>query len=196
MRTGNPPDADMAEVLKREALSLEEYVDKGQVQRKVPLTMACIDERMNNVRGAVTMAYPMGLPEWDAARIALEGPIEKLRSTYVGGSLVETKDASLWSCGKEFERGTLVSDRLGKNEKTKVIAKLAARGAGAPARESIVSEKAREAMQAFYFKRQEELKELAKADEDDYLNSAWADPKGMKRNLQGLNDVKAPGLRF
>ena len=47
----------------------------------------------------------------------------------------------------------------------------------------------------FYFKRQEEMKKLALADEDDYLNSSWADPKGMKKSLQGLNDVKAPGFR-
>jgi len=51
-------------------------------------------------------------------------------------------------------------------------------------------------MMAFHYKRQEELKSLSQAEEDDYLNSEWADPKGMKRGLQGLNDVKAPGLRF
>jgi hypothetical protein len=37
------------------------------------------------------------------------------------------------------------------------------------------------------------LKNLALADEDDYLNSQWADPKGMRRNLQGLSEVKTPG---
>lgn len=47
---------------------------------------------------------------------------------------------------------------------------------------------------ASYFKRQEELKRLGEADEDDYLNSEWADTKQMKRNLQGLGYIKAPGL--
>ena len=61
-------------------------------------------------------------------------------------------------------------------------------------RESIVNEAERNAMTEFYFKRQEEMKKLALADEDDYLNSQWADPKGMKKSLQGLNDVKAPGF--
>ena len=114
----------------------------------------------------------------------------------MGGSIIDANDASLWVCNKEFRRGQLVSDRLGNNEKTKVIAKLTTKGSGAPAREPIVSEEERNAMTAFYFKRQEELKKLALADEDDYLNSEWADPKGMKRNLQGLNNVKAPGVRF
>ena len=40
------------------------------------------------------------------------------------------------------------------------------------------------------------LKRLAACDEDDCMNSPWADPKGMKRELQGLGDIKAPGLRF
>jgi hypothetical protein len=119
------------------------------------------------------------------------------KNTYLGGCLVKAEDASLWTCNKEFTRGQLVSDRLGScNEKTTVIAKLTIKGSGPPAREPIVSEDERNAMAAFYFKRQEELKKLAEADEDDYLNSDWADPKGMKRSLQGLGDVKAPGLRF
>ena len=38
-----------------------------------------INERINNVRGAVTMAYPMGLPEWDLVRVALDEPIDSLK---------------------------------------------------------------------------------------------------------------------
>lgn len=105
--------------------------------------------------------------------------------------------ASLWAAGKEFQRGKLVSDRLGVNEKTKVIAKLQRIGSGAPAREPIITEEEQRAMMAHYFKRQEELKKLAEADDDDYLNSDWADPKQMKRNLQGLaGSIKAPGMKF
>ena len=191
----------MAEILKREVQSLEEYNDTKQVLKKVSLTLDGIEEKIDGVRGAVTIAYPMGLPEWDPVMIALDGPVEKLRGLYLGGGLIDAKDASLWTCNKEFLRGTLVSDRLGScNEKTKVIAKLTIKGAGPPVRESIVSEAERNAMAAFYFKRQEELKSLAQADEDDYLYSEWADPKGMKKKLQGLDGMKTPSelsrLRF
>lgn len=59
--------------------SAHEIHQQDQVQRKVVLTIHKIDECLNNVRGAVTMAYPEGLPEWDLARIALEDPIDKLK---------------------------------------------------------------------------------------------------------------------
>lgn len=49
------------------------------MQNKIPITIKEIEENFNNVRGAVTMAYPMGLPEWDLARIALDDSIENLK---------------------------------------------------------------------------------------------------------------------
>ena len=52
-------------------------------------------------------------------------------------------------------------------------------------------------MMAHYFKRQEEMKALAEANDDDYLQSGWADTKALKNSLQGLNmnSVRAPGIR-
>ena len=151
---------------------------------------------IGNIKAAVGQAYEDGLPQHDLARIALEEDDDYLRDK-CGVPLLDEEAISIWSCNKEFVRGQPISHRVGTNEKTKVIVKLSTKGSGAPAREPIVSEAERNAMAAFYFKRQEQMKELAKADEDDYLNSAWADPKGMKKSLQGLDGgVKAPGLRF
>ena len=189
LRTGNPPDEQMAGILQQAAGALENYVANKQVEKKVALTCREIDEKIKAVRDAVAAAYPKGLPEWEVSRMALEEPLEKLNLQGVTES-----NASLYAFNKEFERGQLVSDRLGTNEKSKVICKLTLKDAGPPPREAIVSEAERNAMAAYYFKRQEELKELADADDDDYLNSEWADPKGMKHTLQGLRDIKAPGL--
>lgn len=194
-RNGIAPQSTSAETMMRAASDLEEYVDKAQVQKRVALTEKDLNDKMANVRGAVMMAYPMGLPEWDLVKVALDS-LDGLEGTSVGKEILDKKTTSLWVAGKEFQRGQLVSDRLGKNEKTKVIAKLQRSDDGPPAREPIVSEDERKAMMAHYFKRQEELKRLAESEEDDYLNSAWADPKEMKKNLQGLGDIKAPGLRF
>jgi len=79
LRTGNPPDEKMAEILNREVRALKEYIHKNQVQNQVALTLPEITEKINNVRGAVTMAYPMGLPEWDLAHLALDGSVDKLK---------------------------------------------------------------------------------------------------------------------
>lgn len=68
-------------------------------------------------------------------------------------------------------------------------------GQGAPAREPAVSEEERKAMMAHYFKRQEEMKRLAESNEDEYLNSSWADSKTLQRNLRGVSSIRAPGLR-
>mmetsp|Transcript_25718 Transcript_25718/g.52659 ORF Transcript_25718/g.52659 Transcript_25718/m.52659 type:complete len:285 (-) Transcript_25718:93-947(-) len=195
VRTGQAPDPKFAEVLLRTAQDLSDYIDRGQVQKRVALTATELKDKLSNLRGAVVMAYPMGLPEWDTVKLVLDSE-EGLQGSSVANEVLDSDSTSLWVAGKEFQRGQLVSDRLGKNEKTKVIAKLQKSGEGPPAREPIVSENERKAMMAHYFKRQEELKRLAESEDDDYLNSAWADSKEMKRNLQGLGNVRAPGLQF
>jgi len=189
LRTGNRPDPGLASTLLQTASSLDEYINKSQVIKKVALTEEGLNEKLSNVRGAVIMAFPMGLPKWDTVKLLLDGN-EALKETGIANDILDPDTASLWIDGKEFPRDNLVSDRLGNNEKTKVIGKLQKSGGGPPAREPAVSEKERKAMMAHYFKRNEELKNLAEADDDDYLRSSWADPKSMKRGLHGLNDVR------
>lgn len=89
-----------------------------------------------------------------------------------------------------------VGDRVGRNEKTKVVAKLQKRGGGPPAREAAISEDERRAMMAFYYKKQEEMKALAENDEDDFMHSAWANPKALKSQLLGTGNINwRPGAR-
>lgn len=45
---------------------------QDQVAKKVPLTLAALKEAVDNIRGAVMICYPMGLPEWDLVRTLLE----------------------------------------------------------------------------------------------------------------------------
>ena len=46
-------------------------------------------------------------------------------------------------------------------------------------------------MLSFYFKKQEEQKKLEVENDDNYLNSQWADPSGMKKALYwGEKDIK------
>ncbi|CAM9304508.1 unnamed protein product [Hapterophycus canaliculatus] len=137
----------------------------------------------------------MGLPEFDPVRLTIEGG-EGLEGTQAGAELLDEETTGLWMAGKEFRRdqGQTLGDRVGKNEKTRITCKLQKPGSGPPGREPGVSEEERKAMMAFYFKRQEELKRLAEANDDDYLASAWADPKQLQRSLRGTGSVRAPGV--
>ncbi len=140
------------------------------------------------------MAYPMGLPEYDTVRLTIEGN-EGLEGTAASQELLDPNTAELWVASRMFDRNQTVADRLGRNEKTKVIGKLQKPGAGPPGREAAVSEDEKKAMMAYYFKKQEEMKKMSESSEDDYLHSSWADPKQLQKSLRGQADVRAPGMR-
>lgn len=182
-RTGNRCKPELGEIIKKTIADAKAILDKNQVTRKVPCGMAQLQEKIDNIRGAVMIAYPMGLPPYDEVRQELEDNAE---IPGMGGQFVlDPNEVSLWWAGKEFQRGKLVSDRTGRNEKTKVVVKLQKKGGGAPAREPAVTEDERKAMMAHYFKKQEEMKRLAEDDDDSYTTSSWADSKALKKNLIG-----------
>ena len=135
------------------------YISKDQVLYKMSLKKDAMQEKIDNIRGAVMMgkhlniiffysdtallftlkylkhiAYPMGLPEYDLVRVYLEGSTDDIQEA------IDPETATLWWAGKEFFRDQLVRDRVGKNEKTKIMVKLTKGGSGPPAREPVISE--------------------------------------------------------
>ncbi len=72
--------------------------------------------------------------------------------------MINEKEATLWWAGKELFRGKILSDYIGKNEKTKIVAKLQKTGAGAPVREPMIDEETHKKMLSYYYKKQEEMK--------------------------------------
>lgn len=194
-RTGNRCKPDLGEVIKKTTADARALISKTQVDKKIVLTMEAMQEKIDNIRGAVMICYPMGLPPYDEVRQEIEDTAEIAGAG--GQAVLDPADASLWWAGKEFVRGKLLSDRLGKNEKTKVVAKLQPKGSGAPAREPAVTEDERKAMMAHYFKKQEEAKKMAEDDDDGYTQSSWADSKALKNNLTGTGGISIrPGLRM
>jgi hypothetical protein len=93
----------------------------------------------------------------------------------------------MWYAGKELERGKYLCDYIGKNEKTKIVCKFTKKGTGAPMREPLIDKEVHSKMLSFYFKKQEEQKKLETENDDSYLESNWADPKGMKNSLYNGN---------
>lgn len=193
VRTGNGVGAQLMNTFEIVAFDAEAILDKNVVLQKVALTKELLMEKLDNIRGAVTMAYPMGLPAWDTVRLTIESDAG-LDGTAAGAEVLDADKAELWVATKFFDRSQTVGDRLGKNEKTKVIAKLQMPGSGAPCREPGVSEGEKSAMMAYYFKKQEEMKAMAEANDDDYLSSAWADPKQLQKSLRGQGTISARGL--
>eukprot|EP00945_MAST-04E_sp_MAST-4E-sp1_P004056 g4056.t1 len=194
-RTGNRCKPELAAVIKKTVEDARAAVHANQVKMKIPLTLETMQEKIDNIRGAVMICYPMGLPPYDEVRQEIEDNAE---IPGMGGQAVlDPEDVSMWWAGKEFVRGKLISDRLGRNEKTKIVIKLQKKGAGAPAREPAVTEDERKAMMAHYFKKQEEAKKLADDDDDGYTNSSWADSKALKKGLTGTGSVAfRPGMRM
>jgi len=196
MRTGNGVSSQLKDTIEQVINDVQSALDKNNVLRKIAISLPLLQEKMDLVRGVVIMAFPMGLPEWDTVRLTIEGN-EGLDGTAAGQELIDENTAELWVASRIFDRssGRTVADRLGNNEKTKVVGKLQRPGNGPPGREAAISEDEKKAMMAFYFKKQEEMKKMSESSEDDYLNSSWADPKQLQKSLRGQSDVRAPGLR-
>ena len=77
-----------------------------------------------------------------------------------GQQVLEEETAQLWWAGKELTRTKKLMDYVGRNEKTKIVAKLQRKGQGAPAREPVFSEEEQKKMMAYAYRKQEELKVL------------------------------------
>ncbi|EQC26840.1 hypothetical protein SDRG_15351 [Saprolegnia diclina VS20] len=187
-RTGNGVCPSLRETLGRMVEDVKAYLKSNM---REPVLLPALQEKLDNFRGIVMMGFPMGLPEYDIVQMLLDGNDEEaLAGLQASQDLMDPATAELWWAGKQFFRDDTVGDRVGKNEKTKVIARLARKSGGAPQREPAVSEDERKAMMAHYFKKQEELKKLADEDEDDYLHSSWANPSALKNQLRGTNNLR------
>ena len=184
-RTGNRCDPKVAETLLKTLGDAEAAISKHQVAKKVYLTKKMLLEKIDEIRGAVMICYPAGLPEWDNVRLSLEDN-EDLSGTQWATKHLDPETSQLWWAGKQMFPGKKLKDHVGKNEKTKVVGKLQKKGGGVPSREPIVDANTQKAMMSYYHKKQEEQKKLVQDDEDDYTNSAWANPNSLKSHFSGV----------
>lgn len=154
-----------------------------------------LQEQIDLFRGLIMMAYPgyHGLGDWEPIRVILENQEEFDAKLHSMADDLALDTTSLWICSKELQPQKVFSDYFGKNEKTKMVAKLQKKGQGAPTREAPLDDATHKQMMAFYHKKQEEQKKLAEENEDNYLNSAWADNKNMKAQLHGQGEIKWRG---
>lgn len=185
-RTGVPPPPEVAEVLSRTAEEATAAVAGELVQQKRSIDKKACQTQIDNMRGAVMIAYPAfhRLPVYDTARRELEEQ-EELDGASELQSVLEPAQTNLWWAGKELRIDQALEQYVGKNEKTKIVAKLAPKASGAPVREPRIDENTHKAMMAHYYRKQEEQKKLQEDEDDSYLDSEWANPKALKSALVG-----------
>ncbi|KAH8376378.1 hypothetical protein KR200_000556 [Drosophila serrata] len=188
-RNGQQPSEAMQKVLAGAITDAKAMIDRKLAKSSKYLTLKMIEEAINLLRGAVTIVYPMQLPPHDTIRMEFTNT-EDLSGTQASKEVIEPSKAQLWFAGRQILTGKLLKDYLGNNDKTKVLVKLNQLGEGPPAREAPISEPIRRQMMAEAFRRQEELKKLEQDDDDEYLNSSWADGGSLKRQAHGLENVR------
>ncbi|KAF6251199.1 flagellar basal body protein [Scenedesmus sp. NREL 46B-D3] len=190
-RSGNACDPLVAQKLTQELEQAAAAASKALVQQKQPLTAAALEAAVDNIRGAVMICYPEGLPAWDFVRQCLEGR-EDLAGTNFGGVDLDPASCTLWFAGKQLLPDKLLSEYVGRNERTRAVVKLQKKGQGPPAREPAVDADTQKAMMAWYYKKQEEQKALSQDEEDAYTHSSWANSKSLKQAFAGINSVRFP----
>ncbi|KAM7374414.1 hypothetical protein PAMP_007071 [Pampus punctatissimus] len=188
-RNGQAPNEKMKEVLMRTVEEAKALISKKQVQANVCVTMEMVKEALDQLRGAVMIVYPMGLPPHDPIRMEFEDQ-EDLSGTQASLQVITEDECQLWWAGKDMQRGKKLQDYIGKNEKTKLVVKIQKKGQGAPAREPLVTDEQQKQMMMHYYRRQEELKKLEETDDDSYMDSDWSDRQALKRQFQGLTNIK------
>ncbi|KAF7261045.1 hypothetical protein EG68_01681 [Paragonimus skrjabini miyazakii] len=127
-RNGRALCEKMVEVLKRTVDEAKQLIGRDTVNRDRCMNKATVNEVPIMLRGALTVVYPVELPPYDPIKKELDNE-------------EDLSEATLWISGKEMLREKLISDYVGRNEKTKIVAELSKRGADAPAREPVTDEK-------------------------------------------------------
>jgi hypothetical protein len=185
-RTGCPPPPEVADVVHRTAEEAEAAVSVSLVTQKRCIDRHTCQMHIDNLRGAVMIAYPAfhRLPVYDPTRLELEDK-EELDGHSELQNVLDARETNVWWAGKELRTDQSLEHYIGRNEKTKIVAKLAAKSCGAPVREPRIDEATHKAMMSHYYKKQEDSKKLQEDDDDSYLDSEWANPKAMKSALVG-----------
>jgi len=188
-RNGQRPNDSMVKILQDTITKSKESISKKKIDEKVALSLEMVQESIDNMKGACMIVYPMGLPPHDPIQAEFENR-EDLSGQQASKLVIPEFQCAIWWASKELQDGKLLSDYVGRNDRTKIVAKIQKIGQSAPAREAVVSEAQQKEMMAKAYRRQEELKKLEENSEDDYLHSAWADSNQLKRHLTGMGDIK------
>lgn len=189
-RTGSPPVESARLTLEKTAADAESAISNSAAQLRQPLEMKTMEEHVRLLGGAVTIAYPMGLPKHDPVRMNLDGQ-ENLSGLEGSKHILDPASATLWFCGKTMAREHTLS-KYCSMEKATIKIKIQKKGLGAPASDPLVDADTQKKMMAMWHKKQQEEQRLAEDEETDtsYLSSSWANPGAFRSQMHGLGEVQ------
>jgi hypothetical protein len=104
-------------VIKKELASAETII----LNTSSPLEISTLDDAFNLISAAITIAYPMGLPDFDPVSDILAGTDEPQGADL---KAVLKDDVCLWWANKQLQNSKTLADYIGRNEKTKIIVKV------------------------------------------------------------------------
>lgn len=163
----------------------KKMISYKNVAEKKLLSVGELKSMIEEMVAAVKIAYPNfeGLGEWETAVMFAEGRYDLEEKNTNLMDYLTGKETTAWFAGKELMRGKELRFYTKENEKTTIVVKLTKEGSGAPMRQPAVTEEQQKEMMAHFYKKQQELKSLENNNEDDYLNSPWANPNNLKSYL-------------
>lgn len=185
-RTGIPLPPEKSDHLKKVLKQVETKLSIEQVEKGCLLQIDKVKSYFDSIVQALEECYPNwdGVPSYDFTRLLIE------QDTCLKDELMYN-DSCLWWAGKVMVEEQQLKERIGKNEKTKIIVKIQPKKFGAPVREPRIDQETYKAMLAYYHKKEKEEKELEEDDDDSYLNSEWANPLNLQKKLHGdLENIK------
>lgn len=200
------PQDDLKHLLLGPAEEAERYL---ALERCMDLKLETTEEELAaliaTVKGGVTIVFPAecsgphalqnlsAVLDNDDAPDPEKSKAHRILSVIDDGATTEDimqGTVVMWWSGKPLDRAADLAKYTGKNDKTKLVVKLAKEGASAPPREPAIDAKTQNEMMAFWYRKQEEQKKLVEDEDLSYGNSEWADSKGLKNQLLGLEGVK------
>ncbi|CAX64231.1 hypothetical protein PFAG_02487 [Plasmodium falciparum Santa Lucia] len=185
-RTGIPPAKEEGKKLMEVVEHVKNELSIHRIEKNMTVNVNKLNEYLNLIIQALNSCYPSmeSLPAYDPTRLIIE------KDNPFNDQFVST-EMSLWWAGKEMNENLYLKNIIGVNEKTKLIVKVQPKKFGAPVREARVDHETYKAMLAYYYKKQKEEKEFEEDDDDSYLNSEWANPLSLQKQLHGnLNNIK------
>jgi len=188
-RNGKRPNDSMVKILQDTIAKAREMISKKRVEQRECLTLEAVKEAIDNMKGACMIVYPMGLPPHDPIQAEFDNR-EDLSGQQASKLVIPVHQCAVWWASKELQDGKTLADYVGRNDRTKIVAKVQKLGQSAPAREAVVTDEQQKEMMARAYRRQEELKKLEESDDTDYMHSSWADSSQLKRHLTGMGDIK------